>query len=190
MKVALSVALASSAIILLPSVSSAAPETVTISRLQVELDQHMKMFRKSGTVLAFFKNHRKMLYKGGMKTHKHNWKIVLHYRAVRSWRGKMIRKLMPRLASLRWANEGWTSRPDWMDYTWWRIGICESGQNPPNWRHNSGTFQGALGFYHGSWDAFRPPGYPSEAYLATPWQQVQVAERIRARYGYSGWGCY
>jgi hypothetical protein len=76
-----------------------------------------------------------------------------------------------------------------MDPTWWRIGICESGSNPPNWRFDSGTYQGALGFYHGSWDQFRPTGWPSEAYLATPWEQIVVAERIRQRYGYSGWGC-
>jgi hypothetical protein len=76
-----------------------------------------------------------------------------------------------------------------MDPEWWWIARCESGSNPPNWRHNSGTYQGGLGFYRGSWDQFKPAGYPAEAYQATPWQQVVVAERIRARYGYTGWGC-
>jgi len=65
--------------------------------------------------------------------------------------------------------------------------MCETQMN---WRHNSGTYQGAPGFYRGSWDAFRPAGFPSEAYNATPWQQTVVMRLIRARYGWSGWGCY
>ena len=65
--------------------------------------------------------------------------------------------------------------------------MCETQMN---WRHNSGTYQGAPGFYRGSWDAFRPAGFPSEAYNATPWQQTVVMRRIRDRYGWSGWGCY
>lgn len=81
----------------------------------------------------------------------------------------------------------------WMPAVWQRIAHCEGGTRPPadpNWKHNSGTYQGAMGFYHGSWDAFRPKGYPSEAYLATPWQQYRVALRIHNRYGFTGWGCY
>lgn len=75
----------------------------------------------------------------------------------------------------------------WLPPVWRAIGMCETQLN---WQHNSGTYQGAFGFYHGSWDAFRPPGYPSEAYLASPWQQYQVALRIHARYGFTGWGCW
>lgn len=78
----------------------------------------------------------------------------------------------------------------WMPPVWQRLAQCESGSNPPNWRHDSGTYQGAFGFYHGSWDAFRPSRYPSNAADATPWQQYQVALRIHARYGFTGWGCY
>ena len=77
-------------------------------------------------------------------------------------------------------------RPSWLPPTWWAIGMCETQLN---WRHNSGTYQGAFGFYRGSWDSFAPAGYPSEAYNATPWQQYQVALRIWRRYGFSGWGC-
>jgi hypothetical protein len=81
----------------------------------------------------------------------------------------------------------------WMPQVWQRIAHCESGTRPPrdpNWKHNSGTFQGAFGFHYGSWDDFRPRGYPSEAYNATPWQQYRVALRIHARYRFTGWGCY
>jgi hypothetical protein len=78
----------------------------------------------------------------------------------------------------------------WMPPVWQRLARCESGSNPPNWQHNSGTYQGAFGFYHGSWDDYRYPGYPTDAHRATPWQQYRVALRIHARYGFTGWGCY
>lgn len=72
---------------------------------------------------------------------------------------------------------------------WFHIATCESGGNPPIWTHNSGTYQGAFGFHHQSWDSFNTFGYPSEAYLATPEQQYRVALAIYHRYGFSGWGC-
>ena len=78
-------------------------------------------------------------------------------------------------------------RPRWLPRIWWAIGMCETGLN---WRHHSSSYQGAFGFYSGSWDQFKPAGYPAEAYEATPWQQYQVALRIWRRYGFSGWGCY
>lgn len=74
----------------------------------------------------------------------------------------------------------------WMPAVWQRLAQCETGLN---WRHNSGTYQGGYGFYYGSWDAFKKPWYPAEAYNATPWQQYQVALAIHRRYGFSGWGC-
>jgi hypothetical protein len=69
---------------------------------------------------------------------------------------------------------------------WLVIARCETGSN---WQHNSGTYQGGLGFYRGSWDAFNTFGFPAEAYLATPEQQMVVAEAIWRAYGFSGWGC-
>lgn len=80
-----------------------------------------------------------------------------------------------------------------MPPVWQRIAWCESGTRPPaapDWKHHGGIYQGAFGFYRGSWDAFRPARYPADAYDATPWQQYQVALRIHARYGFTGWGCY
>lgn len=87
------------------------------------------------------------------------------------------------------AANAWTTkpRPPWLPKIWWAIGMCETGLD---YRHNSGAYQGAYGFYRGSWDAFKPAGYPAEAYQATPRQQLTVARRIYARYGLTGWGCY
>ena len=74
----------------------------------------------------------------------------------------------------------------WLPPVWQRIAKCETGLN---WKHRTRDYQGAFGIYRGSWDAFRYRGYPTEAYLATPWQQYRVALRIHARYGFTGWGC-
>lgn len=87
--------------------------------------------------------------------------------------------------------------PSWLPDKWQRVGACETGygQRPGRWDWNSGTYQGAFGFYHGSWDAFVPRAdrkagpYPSEAYLATPRQQYEVALAIWRMFGFSGWGC-
>lgn len=89
-------------------------------------------------------------------------------------------------------NQAWQWQyKTWMPRHWQNLAACESGSNPPNWQHNSGTYEGAFGFYRGSWDAFRPARYPSSASAATPWQQWQVALRIAARYGIaSPWGCW
>jgi hypothetical protein len=85
----------------------------------------------------------------------------------------------------------------WLPDKWQRVGACETGygKRPGRWDWNSGTYQGAFGFYHGSWDTFvssaatKAGPYPSEAYLATPRQQYEVALAIYRRYGFSGWGC-
>lgn len=75
---------------------------------------------------------------------------------------------------------------------WYRLAVCESGHNPPNWHHDSGTYQGAFGFYYGTWDQYRYPGYPREAYNATPTQQYRVALRVSRAIGgiRFGWGCW
>jgi hypothetical protein len=80
----------------------------------------------------------------------------------------------------------------WLPDKWQRIGACETGygKRPGRWDWNSGTYQGAFGFYHGSWDQFKPVSWwPRDAHLATPWQQYQTALAIWRRYGFSGWGC-
>lgn len=78
----------------------------------------------------------------------------------------------------------------WLPPHWQRLAKCETGLN---WRHNSGTYQGAFGFHRDSWDdrRYRPRGYPSEAYNATPWQQWKVARKIAKLYGLADpWGCW
>jgi hypothetical protein len=86
---------------------------------------------------------------------------------------------------------------EWLPDKWARVGACETGfgRRPGNWRHNNSRYSGAFGFAHSSWSAFVPRAdrkagpYPSEAYLATPRQQYEVALAIWRAYGFSGWGC-
>lgn len=110
------------------------------------------------------------------------------------WARYAARTHVARARSSQRAYRTWAYHWDWKSWLpdkWARIGACETGygQRPGRWDWNSGTYQGAFGFYHGSWDAFRLAGYPSEAYLATPRQQYEVALAIWRRYGFSGWGC-
>jgi hypothetical protein len=91
----------------------------------------------------------------------------------------------------KWIAYQWSWRY-WLPAKWVRIGICETRLN---WKHDSGTYQGAFGFHRSSWDAFRGRAdrragpYPSEAFLATPRQQYEVALAIWRAFGFSGWGC-
>lgn len=76
-------------------------------------------------------------------------------------------------------------RPKWLPEMWYRLGVCETGLN---WRHSTTDYGGAFGFYRGSWDDYKPGGYPDEPEQATPREQYVVALRI-ARDGLGGWGC-
>jgi hypothetical protein len=93
----------------------------------------------------------------------------------------------------RVGNQAWQWKwQTWLPDKWQRIGACETGygKRPGRWDWNSGTYQGAFGFAVSSWDQFKPVAWwPSEAHLATPWQQYQTALEIWRRYGFSGWGC-
>ena len=91
------------------------------------------------------------------------------------------------LATAAAASSGQSSRPTWLPSVWWRLAVCETGGN---WRHDSGSFQGAFGIYHGTWDTYRLPGFPTDAHLATPKQQYRVAQRIAANHSMYAWGCY
>lgn len=75
---------------------------------------------------------------------------------------------------------------------WVRIGRCEqpgAGYKGINWSHHGPTYQGGLGFYSGTWAAFKVKGMPANAGDATWRQQMWVANRLYARYGTSPWGC-
>lgn len=80
-----------------------------------------------------------------------------------------------------------STRPAWLTDVEWAVALCETGGN---FRHRTRNYQGAWGFRDTSWDWLKPKGYPADADLATPWQQTVVMRRIRARFGWSGWGCY
>ena len=81
----------------------------------------------------------------------------------------------------------------WLPENWYRLGVCESGQDPPNWAHDSGTYVSAFGIYR--------PGYRDDARrsrtpdwrrpwrgVPTPWQQWQAALSHYRTWG-DGWGC-
>jgi hypothetical protein len=84
-----------------------------------------------------------------------------------------------------------SDRPIWMPKIWFAIASCEQPYGKgAQWDAYSAGYEGAFGFAHSSWDAFKLPGYPDSANLASTWQQYQVALAIYRRYGFSGWGCY
>jgi hypothetical protein len=66
---------------------------------------------------------------------------------------------------------------------WQAIAACESGGN---WSIDS-TYDGGLQFHPQTWLAYRLPGYPAYAYLASPAQQIAVAERVLAAQGPGAW---
>lgn len=98
-------------------------------------------------------------------------------------------------AGARKAYERWVAHHyhwwKWLPDKWQRIGACETGygKRPGRWDWNSGTYEGAFGFYYGTWDAYKPKGAPPAAYLATPRQQYQCALNVAAAHGYGAWGC-
>ena len=74
---------------------------------------------------------------------------------------------------------------------WLRVAQCEqpgTGYGGVNWQHRGPRYEGGLGFFHGSWDAYKPKGYPDNAGDATWRQQMVTANRLWARAGW-GWGC-
>jgi hypothetical protein len=91
------------------------------------------------------------------------------------------------LAASAGATAGRTTQPSWLPDMWWRLAVCETGAN---WRHDSGRFEGAFGFYEGTWDTYRLPGFPADAHRATPKQQYRVALSVAARHSMHAWGCY
>lgn len=67
---------------------------------------------------------------------------------------------------------------------WTPILMCESGGN---WGSTVGLYEGGLQFHPGTWDAYKPAGYPEAAYEATPQQQIAVAEKVLASQGWRAW---
>jgi len=72
------------------------------------------------------------------------------------------------------------------DPHWTAIANCETGGN---WAMVGPTYSGGLGIYNGTWNEFGGQQFASNPGLATREQQIIVADRIRAKYGYGAWGC-
>ncbi len=68
---------------------------------------------------------------------------------------------------------------------WDELARCESGGD---WNVVD-RYGGGLGIYIGTWHMFHGDEFASNPGYATKWQQIIVAERIYARYGFDGWGC-
>ena len=116
------------------------------------------------------------------------WAKQKHRHAVKCAKGKGHRKAMRN----QWRKVKRSLLPANHDH-WLRIGRCEqpgSGYGGVNWTHGGPTYQGGLGMWYGNWDSLKPAGYPADAGQATWRQQMNVANTLAARYGFSAWGCY
>ena len=60
---------------------------------------------------------------------------------------------------------------------WERVAMCEEGGN---WHADGGRFSGGLGITRANWAAYGGLQYASEGALATPDQQIMVAEHIQS----------
>jgi len=81
-------------------------------------------------------------------------------------------------------------------WTWDQLADCESGSWGANKVPHPGTarwdavraiYQGGLQFAAGTWDAYKEPGFPADAHLATREQQIVVAEKVIQRQGPRAW---
>jgi hypothetical protein len=74
---------------------------------------------------------------------------------------------------------------------WTVVGRCE--QPLPGggiqWTLVSSTYSGGLGISNAAWRQWGGLAYASNAGLADPWSQMQVAETIRLAVGRGAWGC-
>lgn len=72
-----------------------------------------------------------------------------------------------------------------LPWYWLAVGSCESGLR---WTYNgSSGFDGAFQFHPTTWSANRLSFYPAFAYLASPFQQLVVAEIVLSRQGWGAW---
>ncbi len=72
------------------------------------------------------------------------------------------------------------------DARWDKIAACETGGN---WHAQGPAYQGGLGIFAQTWKAFGGYEFAQNAGNATKLEQIQVAERIRAKHGFRAWGC-
>ena len=67
---------------------------------------------------------------------------------------------------------------------WEKVAQCEQ---QGNWHFKGSVYDGGLGIMRGNWYAYGGRDFALEAHLATPEQQVVVAQRIQAYNGYAGY---
>ena len=68
---------------------------------------------------------------------------------------------------------------------WKALAQCESGQR---WHIDTGNgYYGGLQFSASTWAAFGGHRFASNANLATPGEQIRIAERVRANQGWGAW---
>lgn len=79
---------------------------------------------------------------------------------------------------------------------WFALADCESGRwgagkiaiaGTATWDVVDPIHQGGLQIRAGQWDQHRPAGFPQDAHVATPEQQIAVAEIILAGQGWRAW---
>jgi len=74
---------------------------------------------------------------------------------------------------------------------WLAVGRCEQpgpGRWGVNWSFGPATYEGGLGFFASSWDAYKLKGAPHSAAYATWREQMAAANNLWASVGW-GWGC-
>jgi len=74
---------------------------------------------------------------------------------------------------------------------WFAVGRCEqpTADGGIQWTLQSSVYSGGLGISNAAWVQWGGLAYASNAGLATPWQQMMVAEAIKDSVGRSAWGC-
>jgi hypothetical protein len=75
------------------------------------------------------------------------------------------------------------------DWHWDALAHCESGGRWSTIDHLGDGYDGGLGIYRGTWNAFGGREFAPNAGLATREEQIIVGMRIQARYGWGAWGC-
>lgn len=88
------------------------------------------------------------------------------------------------LAAAHTAQARTPGKPAWMSTFAWSVAMCETQLR---YKHRAGSYEGAWGWYAGTWDLDKPAGYPDHAYQASPRQQHRVFLIGRAKGRY--WGC-
>ncbi len=67
---------------------------------------------------------------------------------------------------------------------WDRLAQCESGGR---WSLNVGLYDGGLQFHPATWRGFGGERYAQYAWQATREEQIDIAERVKARQGWGAW---